>query len=124
MVKAGPLYLLTNTAESDFYNARRWSLERWGAELTQSYFEDLHQAAEYAALNHKSLTSKDHLTGTTGLGVHSVREHYLIYVPLNERQIAIVALIRQTRDVPAILKSNSFAIRRQVQTLTDELRNN
>lgn len=37
---------------------------------------------------------------------------YLVYVPLGKKQIAIVALIRQTRDVPTILQENGFLIRR------------
>jgi len=115
-----PSYLLTETAESDFYEARDWSLERWGSELTATYFRDLHNAAEYVAANHKSLAKKDHLTGTTGLGVYSVREHYLIFVPLSEAQIAIVALIRQVRDVPTILKSNRFAIQEAVKHLNED----
>ncbi|MFT4959634.1 MAG: hypothetical protein ACI92Z_000710 [Paracoccaceae bacterium] len=71
------------------------------------------------ALHHKSLAKKDHLTGTTGLGIYAIREHYLIYVPLHAKQIAIVALIRQTRDLPTILKSNSFKIRQKIENLGD-----
>jgi plasmid stabilization system protein ParE len=110
-------YLLTETAETDFLDARNWSLQRWGSDLTATYFADLHKAAEYVAANHKSLAGKDHLTGTTGLGVYAAREHYLIYMPLNDRRIAIVALIRQGRDVPTILKNNSYAIRKEVEQL-------
>ena len=70
-------YLLTETAEADFFDAHSWSLERWGSDLTAAYFTDLHKAAEYVAANHKSLARKDHLTGMTGLGVYAAREHYL-----------------------------------------------
>jgi len=110
-------YLLTETAEADFWDARNWSMQRWGLDLTTDYFQDLHNAAEYVASNHKSLAKKDHLTGTTGLGIYAAREHYLIYVPLNDAQIAIVALIRQGRDVPTILRNNSYAIRKEVEQL-------
>ncbi len=121
MTDARSKYLLTETAKADFYDVRSWSLSCWGPELTRSYFEDLHKAAEYVALHHESLAKKDHLTGTTGLGVYAVREHYLIFVPLHVTQIAVVALIRQTRDVPTILKSNSFKIRQQIQSLSDDI---
>ena len=118
--KAG--YLLTETAEADFYEARTWSLERWGPELTGTYFEDLHKAAQYVAANHGSLAGKDRLTGSTGLSVHVAREHYLVYVPfgaapVRDVTIAVVALIRQGRDVSAILKNNAHAIRRAVEQL-------
>ena len=94
MTEREPSYLLTETAESDFYDARNWSLERWGPDLAVIYFRDLHNAAEHVAANRESLAKKDHLTGMTGLGIYAAREHYLIYVPLGETQIAIVALIR------------------------------
>ncbi len=46
--------------------------------------------------------------------VHPVREHYIVYEPLAERFIAIVAVIRQGRDIPAILQKWSAPIRREL----------
>ena len=122
MPGTGRHYILTETAERDFREVRRWSLSRWGAELTKQYFADLHAGAEDTAENYRSLAQKDHLTGTSGLGIRAVREHYLVYVPIGDRSIVIVALIRQTRDVPAILKANSFVIRRQLAEIADRLK--
>ena len=117
----GRRYLLTETAERDFREARRWSLARWGPELTRQYFADLHAGAQDTAKNYRTLARKDHLTVTSGLGIRAVREHYLVYVPIGKRNIVIVALIRQTRDVPAILKANSFVIRRQLDEIAELL---
>ena len=122
MPGTGRHYILTETAERDFREARRWSLSRWGPELTKQYFADLHAGAEDTAENYQSLAQKDHLTGTSGLGIRAVREHYLVYVPIGDRSIVIVALIRQTRDVPAILKANSSVIRRQLVEIVDRLK--
>jgi plasmid stabilization system protein ParE len=108
---------LTLTADNDFREARQWSLSRWGTKLTEGYFADLHSGAEFIAKNHRSLARKDGLAGATGLGVYAVREHYVVYVPIADQQIAIVALIRQTRDVPAILETNRFIIRREVHEI-------
>lgn len=110
-------YILTETAEQDFHQAKRWSLSRWGKTLTRQYFEDLHQGAEYIAANHKSLQKRDSLTGESGLGIHPVKEHYIIYVPTGDKEIVIVALIRQTRDVPNILKRNQFIIQRELKDI-------
>ena len=110
-------YTLTKTAEQDFRQAKRWSLSRWGKTLTRQYFEDLHQAAEYIAANHQSLQKRDSLTGESGLGIHPVNEHYIIYVPTGDKEIVIVALIRQTRDVPNILKANQFMIQRELKDI-------
>ena len=108
-------YILTKTAERDFREAKAWSLKRWGAELTRQYFEDLHNGAEYIAQNHRSLRERDDLTGDTGLGVHPVREHYVVYTPMDTDEIIIVALIRQARDVPGILKTHSYKIRQELK---------
>jgi plasmid stabilization system protein ParE len=118
----GGHYILTETAERDFREARRWSLSRWGPALTKQYFADLHAGADDTAKHYRSLAKKDHLTGTSGLGIRAVREHYIVYVPIGDRRIVIVALIRQTRDVPAILKANSFVIRRQLDEIADRLK--
>ena len=110
-------YILTETAEQDLRDAKAWSLKRWGADLTRQYFEDLHKGAEYIAQNHRSLRERDDLTGDTGLCVHPVREHYVVYTPIDTDKIIIVALIRQTRDVPGILKTHSYKIRRELNEI-------
>lgn len=110
-------YILTKTAERDFRDAKAWSLKRWGAGLTRQYFEDLHNGAEYIAQNHRSLRERDNLSGETGLCVHPVREHYVVYTPIDTDEIIIVALIRQTRDVPGILKTYSFKIRQELNEI-------
>ena len=110
-------YTLTETAAEDFRAARAWSLVRWGKALTKQYFHDLHEGAEFVALNHRSLHDRNDLTGDTGLGIHAVREHFLVYVPMAENSIVVVALIRQVRDVPAILKKSAFRIRRELRDI-------
>lgn len=114
MAKRIRSYVLTETAADDFRAARRWSLARWGKERTKTYFEQLHAAAEYVAAHQQAIAKRDDLIGNPELAVHAVGEHYLVYAPLGGEQIAVVALIRQTRDVPAIVEANSFQIRRQV----------
>ena len=122
MPGTGRHYILTETAERDFREARRWSLSRWRSGLTKQYFADLHAGAEDTAKNYRSLAQEDLLTGASGLGIRAVREHFIVYVPIGNRSIVIIALIRQTRDVPAILKANSFVIRRQLDEIADRLR--
>ena len=114
-------YLLTATAERDFRQARQWSLARWGEDLTRQYFTDLHEGAEQIAGNYRAFPEKGYLAGTDGLGIHAVREHYIVYVPVAGKRIVIVALIRQTRDVPAIIQANGYAFRRQLKEILDKL---
>jgi len=114
-------YILTRLAESDLYNARLWSQSRWGRKLTSEYFSDLHEAAEYVATHHHRLSNREDLTGETGLSIHPVREHYLVYLPVADEFIIIAAVIRQSRDVPRILGKSEFAIRRQVVEIKDSI---
>ena len=107
-------YILTETAARDFRDARRWSVARWGEKRTKLYFQQLHDGAKYIATHQRAIAPRDDLIGDKDLGVYPVGEHYLVYAPMSDAQIVIVALIRQTRDVPAILKTNSFRIRKQL----------
>ena len=107
-------YRLTEAAVEDFRAAKKWSLDRWGKALTKDYFEDLHKGVEYIALNQQALQQRDDLTGNTGLCIHAIREHYVVYVPTGATEIVVLALIRQTRDVPKILKENAYKIAREL----------
>jgi hypothetical protein len=42
------------------------------------------------------------------------QSHYIVYEPLGGRLIAVVAVIRQVRDVPAILQKWAAPIRREL----------
>lgn len=107
-------YVLTARAAADLSEARVWSRARWGKELTNRYFEDLHEGAQYIAENHASFRDRQDLAGGTALLLYPVREHYIVYEPLGPRFIAIVAIIRQGRDIPAILQKWAAPIRREL----------
>lgn len=107
-------YVLTVRAETDLWEARTWSRVRWGRELTSRYFQDLHDGAEHIAENHASLRNRHDLAGGTSLHVYPVREHYIVYEPLAAGFIAIVAVIRQGRDLPAILQKWAAPIRQEL----------
>jgi plasmid stabilization system protein ParE len=113
-------YVLTETAARDFREARRWSKARWGERTTRSYFQKLHDGAEYIAAHQTAIASRDELAGDTNLGAHPVGEHFLVYVPIDKNQTAIVALIRQIRDVPALLQANRFQIQRALNEALKE----
>jgi plasmid stabilization system protein ParE len=105
-------YVLTARAAADLREARAWSRARCGKELTSRYFDDLHEGAQFIAKNQTALRGRQELSGGTSLLVYPVREHYIVYEPLAERFIAIVAVIRQGRDVASILQKWSAPIRR------------
>ncbi len=110
-------YTLTETAENDLLAARRWSEARWGSELSRQYFQELHEAANFCALNQSAIAERDDLTGGSGLLVHPVREHYLIFLSASSSYIIIVSVLRQGRDIPEILRRSSFMIKREVERI-------
>ena len=107
-------YVLTARAAADLREARSWSRARWGKDLTRRYFDDLHQGAQFIAENQRALRGRPELAGGSALLMYPVREHYIVYEPLGEGFIAVVAVIRQGRDVPTILRKWSVPIRREL----------
>lgn len=85
-----------------------------GQRVDQRYFEELHEGAQYIAENHASFRDRQELAGGNALLLYPVREHYIVYEPLGPRFIAIVAVIRQGRDIPAILQKWAAPIRREL----------
>lgn len=114
-------YLLTARAAADLREARAWSRARWAKDLTDGYFEDLHEGAQYIAENHASLRDRHELAGGTALLLYPVREHYIVYEPLAPRLIAIVAVIRQSRDIPAILRKWAAPIRQELMQIRSKI---
>jgi len=114
-------YTLTATAEEDLRTAKSWSLRRWGKALTKKYFSDIHEGAQYIAKNHGTFRSREDLTGDLDLSVYAVREHYLVYVPVSKNHIVIVAVVRQGRDLPAILAKGSFQIKQSLNEIQDKI---
>ncbi len=112
-------YVLTQTAEDDFRQAKNWSLKRWGKSATQEYFQDLHHGAIKLAESHLYLPSSHDMTQSELL-VWPIREHYLVYLPFQAGKIIIVALIRQSRDVPSILAANRFYIERELKQIRSD----
>ncbi len=110
-------YLLASSAEADLQKAKQRSQARWGRELTREYFIDLDNAAEYVATHHEILCYREDLTGDTDLFIHPVREHYLIYLPIGKHYIIIVAVLRQSRNIPEILAKSVFMIHRKVEEI-------
>jgi len=117
-------YDLTESAEEDFREAKTWSKARWGKELTARYFSDLHTSAEHAALYRRGASISIELTEDITLYGYSAREHYLIYIPVADDRITIVALIRQGRDIVTILRSRQHRIQNELEEIQDKVKQN
>ncbi len=113
-------YILTPTARNHLREAKIWSRTRWGKELTTQYFHDLEKAALYLTTYHHQSANRQEFSGKIGLNAYPVREHYIIYTLLNNQKIVIVAFIRQTRDIPALLSKYSYLFKKEL----DEIRKN
>jgi plasmid stabilization system protein ParE len=108
-------YLLTQTAANDFRRAKAWSLKRWGKENTTSYFQHIENIAN--ELGKQTLLAKTDVLDVDNLSIWPIKEHYLVYIPLDNELIAIVGLFRQTQDLTSIIQNNSFAFKHQFAKL-------
>lgn len=114
-------YTLTALVENDLRAAKAWSLRRWGEKPTKQYFSDLHEGAQYIAKNHESFMPRGDLAGGTELSLYPVREHYLVYHPVSKNHVVILAVLRQGRDIPAILNKGHRQIRRGLEEITNKI---
>jgi len=114
-------YILTEKAEQDLKEAKIWSLQRWNKELTNKYFEDLHQGAQFIAEHFHSYKARDDLSGASGLFVYPVREHYIVYLPIENKCVVIVSVIRQSRDIQSILKKWNFRIQSEIEFIKKKI---
>lgn len=110
-------YLLTESAERDFVEARSWSLKRWGKLQTIRYFQKIEDVVVTVAAEELALPGSEEFTGSTQLKVWPVGEHYLVYVPVRKGFVIVVSLIRQVRDVPEIISRNMFVINRELRKI-------
>lgn len=110
MTQAG--YTLSARAKLDADEIDTASRRKWGNETANQYMADLEKGAGYIASNHKGLAKRDHITGETGFGAYPVREHYIIYHPVTDNHIVVVAVMPQERDIPNIIKRNTAEINR------------
>jgi len=79
---------------------------------------------EYIATNFKVFEksgTRSELSGGTGLSLYPVNKHYIAFIPIGEASIAVAAIIRQSRDIPAILQKDSASIRRDLQEINDRI---
>jgi plasmid stabilization system protein ParE len=71
------------------------------------------------AANHTRYRHRDELAGGTGLRLHPIREHYIVFEPLSKNQIVVVAVLRRGRDIPEILSRGHHLIVRELEAFRD-----
>jgi len=106
-------YFLSPTAINQLRDHKKWSLAKFGRAVTKKYFQDIDKALQYIADNYKSFPIRPELTGESGLSIYPIREHYVIYVPMNNN-IHIAAVLRQTQDVPNIINEGAAIFQREI----------
>jgi plasmid stabilization system protein ParE len=121
MSKANPPYVLTPTAAADIREIADWSMDHWGQVRTVKYLHDLHEGFCTIAKNHAGFMKRDYLGGSVGIALYPIKKHYVAFVPIDKKKIAIAAIIRQGRDIPSILLKNRYMIEREVQTIKTQM---
>ena len=105
-------YILTPAALKDM---RRIGIEgraRWGDERTAVYMRDLKRGFQHIADRHDALPERPKLTAASGLRLHRVGRHYIVFIVLTPDHVAITSVLHDHMDVPARL--------REMQALTDK----
>ena len=64
--------------------------------------------------------SREELEGGTGIKLHAVRQHFLAYDRLDDNTIVFVAVLRQDRDIPGILRKGAYQISRELKALREQ----
>jgi plasmid stabilization system protein ParE len=105
------IYILTPTALKDLRRIGSEGRARWGAERNATYMRDLKRGFQHIADRHDALPERPKLTGASGLRLHRVGRHYIVFVVLTPDHVAITSVLHDHMDVPARL--------REMQALTD-----
>ena len=110
-------YFLSPTAINHLRDHKRWSLERFGHATTEKYFQDMDKGFQYIADNYERFPSRSELTDESNLFIYPVREHYVVFVPMNDG-IHIADVLGRTQDIPNILSENAAIFRREIAQFT------
>lgn len=106
-------YFLSPTAIKHLRDHKRWSLEQFGYDITKKYFQDMDKGFQHIADNYERFPSRSELTGESGLSIYPVREHYVVFVPMNDG-IHIADVLGQSQDIPNILGENAAIFQREL----------
>lgn len=112
-------YTLTPTARRHLREAKAWSLARWGEDLTKDYFHELEKTALFIAGNHAKFAKGKDTGEAKELGIYPARAHYIVYLALSHNKTVIVDIIRQGRDIPALLSKYALSIQRELKQIRD-----
>lgn len=95
-------FRLTSTAAAQFEKIGRDTAAKWGNDQARRYLIELRDGFETIAARHDRLPPKP--AGVGDLRLHRVNRHYVVFLPLTEEVVAIVAILHERMDVPARLR--------------------
>ncbi|MET0155787.1 MAG: hypothetical protein ABW189_06775 [Rickettsiales bacterium] len=92
-------------------------MSRWGKEATAQYFRDIDKVAVAPGRNNGNSALRHELTDDGNVKVYPAREHYIVYCETGNGSIAILAFIRQGRNVPELLKKYAYVFNREMRNI-------
>jgi plasmid stabilization system protein ParE len=116
-------YTLTRRAEADLDELHEKSLEQFGRIQTNKFMADLKKAAEFAANNIGKVPTRAHLVGDSGLSLYPIHNHFIAYRPVTEDHIVIIAIVRQSRDIAALITAESDRFRADFSEIEQKIKN-
>lgn len=105
-------YHITPLAGEHMRSIARDGIRRWGIAQALAYTEQLERGVQHIADRHHALPERAKLTGASGLRLHRVGRHYIVFIVLTPDHVAITSVLHDHMDVPARL--------REMQALTDK----
>ncbi len=78
---------------------------QWGRARAYAYFEDMRASFQYIADRHDALPRRTRLTGVSGLSLHRVGSHYVVFKLIAEGEVAITGILHQHMDVSTHLQA-------------------
>jgi len=115
-------YTLTTSAESDLRALQARSLELFGPIQTNRFIARLKKAAEFASTHIGKLSTRSHLVGDSGLSLYPVSNQFLVYRPVSDHHIVILAIVTQSRDIPALIAAKETTFQETFRVIEQSIK--
>ncbi|GEM_PF-3241557 len=107
-------YTLTSIAEEDLIEIIRFSVVEFGKQQTLKHLQAIHEVSEYVGRNHKILRSRSEFAVDCSILIYPVEKYYMLCHAVSEEHILVLGYLANERDIPNIIKRNSYAINQEI----------
>jgi len=95
---------LTKTALNTLKKIGRDTEKCWGKVQARRYLDSLLKGSYELIDSYKRLPCRTEMTSNTGLFLHQIHHHYVAFKIIRENEIAVIAYLHESMDIPTRLK--------------------